>query len=845
MLAPDEPYREAILDRFFHELSPTEIARRRGVPLETVRTRQKRALRMLRARMERHRRDWRAGVVALFAWPRRRPVPIAAVLVVAVGATAAAVLMPGAGSAARSGARGPAVVALDRGSSNLPRGSQAPEGDATLADATLAQGVSGLVVTPLGAPIAGATVELISRGMEVVQRVFSDGAGRFGLSAGEDEQVTLVVRCDGHGSARIRKLQAPAEVRIVLLPAKELRVQVLDAGDRPVAGAEVACSTHQLVVPGSVADQGELLTQVSDADGRLRFAALGGLGPVSLHLRHGEYRQQGECWAEITDAPVAEATLRASAGRTLYGEIVDEADRPIAGARVGCDPWFRGASVSDAAGRFEIGAVTEGAEVGEYVWAKAVGFAAARARPPPSGELRIRLDRGKSAEGRLLWAEGGEPLGGATLVAVGVGGGALLDDTEEVEATTDAGGHFTLTALRSECRHALFWQRGERRILVADLPELPAGHRNLGDVRVAPSVDLRVRVRYESGDPVPGIRVEVSVPRPEGRAAFRGAEIPASVIRGFHEVFHADRNGCVRLPSMSPGTYLIRVLDGERERRITLPGAQSECVITLPGSRLFRVYVTGDRDAVASACDVRVITDTRVVRRAGRRFGVVTVPLSAEERVTQVELRSFALPSVPPLLLIGVPPQQDWIRFQLGGETILRGQVLDPAGSPQPGARIQVLREGEAVVSCVANDEGRFELHSRGLEACTLDLRWEGTVLQGGKETVRNAHAELRSVRANADGIVLRAQAQASGTLEARVVDEDGHPVCGATVIVVPPFAPKATTDERGRVCFRELPLRPVTLLAAERNLGTGELVGAIPGEECVEIRLRAQDRSR
>ena len=52
VLALDEPYRSVVVHRFFYGLAPKEIARRLGVPLETVRTRQRRALERLRARLD-------------------------------------------------------------------------------------------------------------------------------------------------------------------------------------------------------------------------------------------------------------------------------------------------------------------------------------------------------------------------------------------------------------------------------------------------------------------------------------------------------------------------------------------------------------------------------------------------------------------------------------------------------------------------------------------------------------------------------------------------------------------------------------------------------------------------
>jgi len=74
MALPD-PYREAIVLRFFHELPAAEIAERLDIPLETVRTRVKRALARLRKELDdRHggdRKAWTALVALLLPTPAK------------------------------------------------------------------------------------------------------------------------------------------------------------------------------------------------------------------------------------------------------------------------------------------------------------------------------------------------------------------------------------------------------------------------------------------------------------------------------------------------------------------------------------------------------------------------------------------------------------------------------------------------------------------------------------------------------------------------------------------------------------------------------------------------------
>ena len=74
-----EPYRTAVLLRFFQDLPPGEIARRLGVPTETVRTRLRRALALVRERLDAQtgsdRAAWCAALAPLVV---RRSIDVAA-----------------------------------------------------------------------------------------------------------------------------------------------------------------------------------------------------------------------------------------------------------------------------------------------------------------------------------------------------------------------------------------------------------------------------------------------------------------------------------------------------------------------------------------------------------------------------------------------------------------------------------------------------------------------------------------------------------------------------------------------------------------------------------------------
>ena len=69
VLALPEPYRTTVLLRHLEELSPREVARRMQVPVETVRTRTRRAIDLLRVRLDARNEDDRPGFcLALVAW---------------------------------------------------------------------------------------------------------------------------------------------------------------------------------------------------------------------------------------------------------------------------------------------------------------------------------------------------------------------------------------------------------------------------------------------------------------------------------------------------------------------------------------------------------------------------------------------------------------------------------------------------------------------------------------------------------------------------------------------------------------------------------------------------------
>jgi RNA polymerase sigma factor (sigma-70 family) len=74
VLGLDEPYRDVIVLRYYRELPNKEVAKRLGLPLETMRTRLKKGLSLLRSRLDRvYHGDRKKWLLALAPLPPALP----------------------------------------------------------------------------------------------------------------------------------------------------------------------------------------------------------------------------------------------------------------------------------------------------------------------------------------------------------------------------------------------------------------------------------------------------------------------------------------------------------------------------------------------------------------------------------------------------------------------------------------------------------------------------------------------------------------------------------------------------------------------------------------------------
>lgn len=388
LLALGEPYRTALLLRFQEGLPLNEAAARLGVPVETLRTRQKRGLAQLRQRLD-QRHGSRAGWVTVLgpAFAGRLPLSAAALpllamtpkLVVSLAAAivavgVAAVLWQGSDGApvpnetrdATAGPVAPSSGAMPDGGVPVPtREVVAAEDDNDPESSRVQLLVTGQVVDEeSGRAIAGATISW-RRGTFAdhdasAETVTSGEDGTFSLpsTARDAARQELVVHSTDHALFVQRLGTVPESAAadqppvldvgtIELPPGTGVHGEVVDARGQPVAGAELL-----LCVDPIWTTHGQRRMQLPRAfpqgrtDGAGRFTlpnrvcdrgptyqplliarGNGGLGWAQLEVRRSRHESRDNRVALLPNA-------------RLLVRVIDERGQPLAGARVVAEPRF-------------------------------------------------------------------------------------------------------------------------------------------------------------------------------------------------------------------------------------------------------------------------------------------------------------------------------------------------------------------------------------------------------------------------------------------------------------------------------------------------------------------------
>ena len=459
VLALKEPYRSSVFHRFYEGHTPAESARMLGVSVETVKTRLKRALAMLRARLHESHGDralaplltplfarevkFACGVLVM----TKKALVATALLAFAVSATLFAHFTREPEARERAGSRGGIGIEEPVGpaesatvSANAPAEPRGVKIGARQSTPPTSGFVVKRIIGPRGGSIPGVHLVIATKRNRIVSASDSDGAVR--------------VNKEPRGPRRMGFAAWPASDNHYRTTPELISPDPGGARDdetwtfRGIAGRVVKQDGGPvetgLVVARREGD-GSLVAHVPVASGGW-FAFYGvKSGPYRLAYKikiHGEEHGAVEGGDNVRDWQT-DVILRILSGDTISGIVFDGGGRPKSGIRVRADLDGRAHTgvLTSEDGRFLIKGLVAGKTYSVMIWAK--GFVPERRTLVPAGanDIRFELDPGLKASGRLL-DENGKPKQVAQLIVTADDGRAIRN-----YPPTDAEGRFRLTGL--------------------------------------------------------------------------------------------------------------------------------------------------------------------------------------------------------------------------------------------------------------------------------------------------------------------------------------------------------------------------------------------------------------
>jgi RNA polymerase sigma-70 factor (ECF subfamily) len=648
-------HREVVYLRWFENQPPRRIAQRLCISRRAVESRLRRALELLRARLDAQHRggreEWLAALGGFLLPSASWSVVVAGVamqakILLAVLATGLAALWcfgffeaaPHPAAAAAASPLPPAAEVTARAPEPLPAEKAtrtpvaAPEPDAPAAPA--AEMLHGVVLDAETHAVPGVELRFVTavQGIEAAQDL-SCIAAADGTFAMPDPRCNGRVECDQPPWTTVLSAERTYHrepVVVVVAPRRALAGTVVRDDGAPVEGARVA-----LALPPDLRSRFDVSLQHSaarevaattDALGRFAFevapalegcaveARADGLAPAALAIDAGEHR----------DLRIVLPPLPAAAG-TVRGVVLDATGQPVARAKValGRQPLVTGAD-----GRFEF--VVTDARAQDRLFAVANGWRPVTLlrseqpddRWPDLVELRL-TERPLSIAGTVLDAEG-KPHAAASVwvdptyfaaqdgFAWSAEQAMLPREPLWRRFETDADGRFRIDGLldREYELHAI--EKGTT--AVTALPGVRAGSEGVV-LRFPPDAlldEVVGRVVDSSGAPVPGISLTVSRPAFVYHA-------------GFGDQTFIDEEMGARAESDADGRFVLK--------RVPRRGVG----LSLYARDLITDHYDFEGDVVTSPCEI-VVT-----RRCALRIDVAGSALAAAEEAALLDGRGEAL----------------------------------------------------------------------------------------------------------------------------------------------------------------------------------------------------------
>src|SRR5258706_8818838 len=320
--------------------------------------------------------------------------------------------------------------------------------------------------------------------------------------------------------------------------------RVLDPSGKPVAGAKVQWTAYRAddesLLDLSLGNEPAVLGEAAtDAEGRFRVVLDRPGASVALRVIGSglpSIRFAGP-YDSSDDSSLFDVQLRAASAAS--GRVVDEAGKPVAGARVIAaanegilegDSRHVAESRTGADGAFAIADAPEGTRA---LLVRAAGYVAGtRIQLEAKSDEKISLQRGGSVAGVVLDASG-KPAAGVVVTA------------EDLAAKTDAQGNFKMAGVSP----------GTHRLQALWKEDYAA---RLDNVRVKKGEETPASLKLRLGSAIAGTVIEEGTRKP-----LPGARVSAFASTGFggfarrraERTARTDQRGRFKLSGLSPGRY--------------------------------------------------------------------------------------------------------------------------------------------------------------------------------------------------------------------------------------------------------------------------------------------------
>jgi RNA polymerase sigma-70 factor (ECF subfamily) len=733
VMALEEPYRTAVLLRFFDDLPPREVARRTGVPVETARTHIRRGVERLRDRLAPERDDRMRGALLALVWETRHAPRVAAggaaaaggatlmaigAKQVVVAALVVAVLaggyyaVRGAGrddvrpSSSGGGATGAQVPAAARARADRPRTDAPPPADAAAA-----------------AQSPAAVTRLIR-----VRR--EDGGSVEGL---------LAVLCDERDVAFRGRL--PADGRIDA-PASARERALVVAGGGLVA--------QRVLVPAGTGETDAVVPAGATVAGRVLVDGAAPREPMEISL-----------WLE--EAGVALALVPMAARSGDGPDVID-----LFGATTRTGPG----------GTFTFGGIPPGARghlAGQWGWVPAPANAETTFRAPRD-DVVLRLHRLPRLTGRVVRGASREAVAEAGAVARWSDAASAGSDSTKSDLT----GRFSLVLSREGVGRVVLRIVGAGGLASGEIEVAGpfTGDRDLGDIVVPDPWErtMRVALTDAAGHPV-------------DRAVAVVAEDQAWVVP------RPGADGIVVLPAAGGARTAWIAAPGFRPHAVAIESTGgSTSPVVLERAATLRLRVVGPAGPVRGAvvrvsAAPRLLEDADWTAREMLRTEVGGTPANGAERSDDAESCSYRLDDAQEVVVPWVLPGVD-VRVAAAdslGEPLAAQLVrLDPGEDRTVAMRTGLVARQARFV--VRDERGNPICDARVIACSSAALSDEGSPLESA-DTGTDGRALLGSVHAPSVAVLVEARGFATYFRRAVAVPETAADVPlvlgrGATLVV-------------------------------------------------------------